>query len=118
MNALEINVLQVMSTQSTDFLCKADSSCFIAAGIEPVSRVQQALLSLAEQKLIEQFDVTLEVDIALTEKNEDGSDKLDDNGQRIYQVDEEGAIKIKTETELADRGYVLTEKGKTALASA
>lgn len=128
MNSLEINVLQVLSTQSEDFLAKSTSSCFIAAGIEPANRVQEALTSLQGMEYVDRIDDVITATIAKIERDEQGNPILneDDSPKFIFKVipgSEDGTVpehkELDTEERsyVADSGWTITEAGKEALAN-
>lgn len=130
MDALEVNVLQVISTQSPDFLCKPDSSCFVAAGMEDVEGIDRAFLSLEQLGYVENYQELVHVVEAKVERdengnllrNEDGSFKyvtvtvppvLDEDDEVIEP--EQEIIDTEENTYVADQGWILTDAGKDAL---
>lgn len=117
MNSLEINVLQVMSTQSEGFLCKADSSCFIAAGIEPVERIEETLKALYDQEYVDYYSDIEEIDVIRVEKDDDGNPVTNEDGSLKYILNDDDEVQMETISHTHDFGYVLTDKGKAALAA-
>lgn len=117
MNPLQINILQVMSTQSEDFLAKPDSSCFIAAGIEPPELIVDAMKELADNEYIDLYTDVEEIDVIKVEKDDDGNPLTNEDGSLKYVLNEDDEVQMETITHIHDHGFILTDKGKAALAA-
>lgn len=131
MDSLQANVLQILSTQSEDFLARPDSSCFIAAGIEPAERVEECLNSLVELGYVEHNDIDIIVTVLKVERGEDGEPlrNEDDSFKPIFSVEMQPSkddygnnieVEVKIPmmedlTYLADSGWEITAEGQKAI---
>lgn len=132
MNSLEVNLLQIISTQSEGFLVNPSSSCFVAAGIQPISKIESAFQSLVSQGYLEEFEDVHELTRLLVERDsndepivseEDGSMSpifkiipahMDENEVEVPETRE---MQYETVQVVADSGFVITDSGKEALAN-
>lgn len=117
MDALEINILQVMSTQKSDYLVNPDSSCFIASGIEPVERVTEGMRNLLDRGYINHNEIVVPTIVHLVELEEDGSWKYNDDGTPIWQFNDDGTPVVEEQEIVASSGWLITDAGREALAN-
>lgn len=140
MNTLEINVLQILSTQAEDYLAMPDASCFVAAGIQPAARVDEALIALQGLGYVEFYQDIQEDKIIAVKRDENGEIVYNENNDVtvLWETDPQiieavldkdgktiitpssfipGKYKTVSVVTVINAGWIITNEGKTALAS-
>jgi hypothetical protein len=116
MTPLEAAVLQVLSWQSSGYLCSPDASAFKSQGLEDFEEIEKALISLQDEGYVEFYTDEKEIDIIQVEKDEDGKPVIDEETGGVKPIlDNEGNLVLETVTQIEDTGWIITDKGRTEL---
>lgn len=115
MTPLEQLVLQVVGSQSDGYLISPDASAFVAEGLVNLEQVNEALVSLQDQRFVEFFTDEETATILKVIKDENGAPLLE-NGVPVPELTEDGKTQTEEVSHVMDSGWAATDSGKKALA--
>lgn len=113
LTSIQMAVLQILSWQSSGYLCSPNASAFISQGLENSEEIEEALIFLQTEKYVEFFVEEEHIDVIKVERDSKGEPilNLEDNTVKPI-LDNAGNIQIETITRFADSGWVITETGR------
>jgi|SRR6185295_2138238 len=115
LTSMQAAVLQVLSWQSSGYLCSPYASAFVSQGIEDIEGIEKALTELQEMEYVEFFTVEESTDIIQVERDIAGNPVIE-NDSVVPLTDEDGNLQIETVTQVIDAGWVITDAGRALLA--